>query len=395
MQENKKTILIVDDTETNIDILLEYLDDEYDVVVALDGESGLNIVSQEKIDLILLDIVMPGIDGYEVCKILKSNDETKNIPVIFITSSTDNEAIVKAYDVGGIDYISKPFKSRELLARVKNQLELKSLIDTLEEKVEEQVSKILNIQEQMLQTSRMAQMGEMISMIAHQWRQPLSAISAVTLGIETKVKIGVYNTNNEKSLQACQDKILESSCKINELVQGLSSTIDDFRNFFKPNKDIAITSVNLPITKALQIIETSLLSDNIKIVQELTSSKNIEMYDSEFMQVVLNIFQNAQDNFREKNVQNAYISIFSKDTKTGIEVSFTDNGGGISEDIIEKIFDPYFSTKIEKTGTGLGLSMSKIIVNKHHKGNMDVANTKDGVCFTVALKDKIHEKLKF
>ncbi len=395
MQENKKTILVVDDTETNIDILLEYLDDKYDVVVALDGETALNIVSQEKIDLVLLDIVMPGIDGYEVCKVLKSNDETKNIPVIFITSSTDNEAIIKAYDAGGIDYISKPFKSRELLARVKNQLELKSLIDTLEEKVEEQVSKILNVQEQMLQTSRMAQMGEMISMIAHQWRQPLSAISAVALGMETKVKLGVYNTNNEKSLQACQDKILDSSCKINELVQGLSSTIDDFRNFFKPNKDIAITSVNLPITKALQIIETSLLSDNIKIVQELTSSKNIEMYDSEFMQVILNIFQNAQDNFREKNVQNAYISIFSKDTKTGVEVSFTDNGGGISEDIIEKIFDPYFSTKIEKTGTGLGLSMSKIIVNKHHKGNMDVANTEDGVCFTVALKDKIYEKLKF
>ena len=350
MQENKKTILVVDDTETNIDILLEYLDDEYDVVVALDGETALNIVSQEKIDLVLLDIVMPGIDGYEVCKVLKSNDEAKNIPVIFITSSTDNEAIVKAYDAGGIDYISKPFKSRELLARVKNQLELKSLIDTLEEKVEEQVSKILNVQEQMLQTSRMAQMGEMISMIAHQWRQPLSAISAVTLGMETKVKIGVYNTNNEKSLQACQDKILDSSCKINELVQGLSSTIDDFRNFFKPNKNTTVAPVNLPITKALKIMEASLLSDNIKIVQQLMSSKNIEIYDSEFMQVILNIFQNAQDNFREKNIQNAYVSVVSKDIEIGVEVSFVDNGGGIPQDIINKIFDPYFSTKTEKTG---------------------------------------------
>jgi len=131
MQE-KKTILIVDDTETNIDILLELLDDEYDILVALSGENALEIVEKEKIDLILLDIMMPIMDGYKVCSLLKENDRTKDIPVIFITAKTDEDSIEKAYKVGGFDYVTKPFKPRELLARIKTQLTLKELISNLE-----------------------------------------------------------------------------------------------------------------------------------------------------------------------------------------------------------------------------------------------------------------------
>ncbi|MEA3288874.1 MAG: diguanylate cyclase [Campylobacterota bacterium] len=133
----KNTILIVDDTETNIDILLEILNDRYDVLVALNGESALEIVEDENIDLILLDIMMPNMDGYEVCKLLKSNKNTKNIPVIFLTAKVDESSIETAYKVGGIDYISKPYKPKELMARVKTQLKVKKLIDDLKSSKEE------------------------------------------------------------------------------------------------------------------------------------------------------------------------------------------------------------------------------------------------------------------
>ncbi len=392
--EISKKILIVDDTESNIDILLNVLDEDYDVFVALDGETALEIAKEDKPDLILLDIIMPAMDGYEVCKRLKADDKTKHIPVIFITAKTDENVIEKAYDVGGVDYVSKPFRSRELLARVKSQLELRSLIDALEEKVKEQVDEVIKTQELMLQNSRMAQMGEMISMIAHQWRQPLGAISSVTLGMMTKVKIGAYDSNDEETLEACKQKILVSSEKIDQLVQSLSKTIDDFRNFFKLNKEMKVLPVSVPISKSLQIIEASLLSDNIKIVQELKSSKKIEMYDSELMQVILNIFKNAQDNFKERKIQNAYISIKSRDTDDGVEIKFTDNGDGIEKNIIEHIFDPYFSTKSEKTGTGLGLAMSKTIIEMHHKGSIVAVNTADGVCFTLTLKEHIADNSK-
>jgi diguanylate cyclase (GGDEF)-like protein len=126
-----KTILIVDDTPTNIDILVGILDD-YDLLVAQDGKSALDIADEEKIDLILLDIMMPEMDGYEVCRRLKLNHKTKDIPIVFITAKTDEDSIAKAYSAGGVDYVTKPFMPKELLARVKVQLKIHSLIANLE-----------------------------------------------------------------------------------------------------------------------------------------------------------------------------------------------------------------------------------------------------------------------
>jgi diguanylate cyclase (GGDEF)-like protein len=132
MKDKKPTILVVDDTETNIDILLELLSDDYDVTVALNGQSALEIAAEEMLDLILLDIMMPDMDGYKVCSLLKEDEKTKDVPIIFITAKTDEDSIEKAYEVGGIDYVTKPFKPRELRARVKTQLNLKFLIEHLE-----------------------------------------------------------------------------------------------------------------------------------------------------------------------------------------------------------------------------------------------------------------------
>ena len=132
----EKKILIVDDTITNLEILVELLDD-YDVIEAANGVDALEIVDDEKIDLILLDIMMPEMDGYEVCKRLKSEDGTKNIPIIFITVKTDEDAIEKAYDVGGIDFVTKPFKPKELLAKVTREFKLQELIKDLEDSKEE------------------------------------------------------------------------------------------------------------------------------------------------------------------------------------------------------------------------------------------------------------------
>ena len=133
MIQDSKTILIVDDTETNIDILLELLGNEYDILVALDGQSAIEIIEDDnQIDLILLDIMMPNMSGYEACKIFKTMDKAKNIPIIFITAKSDEDSIEEAYDAGGVDYISKPFKPRELLARIKTQIKLSELVKHLE-----------------------------------------------------------------------------------------------------------------------------------------------------------------------------------------------------------------------------------------------------------------------
>lgn len=120
--KEEKTVLIIDDIDTNIHTLIELFDGKYDVLASLDAQNALEILNDEDVDVILLDINMPVMDGFEVCQKIKENPKTKDIPIIFITASTNEESIEKAYEVGGVDYITKPFKAREVLSRINNQL---------------------------------------------------------------------------------------------------------------------------------------------------------------------------------------------------------------------------------------------------------------------------------
>ncbi|MEA3513745.1 MAG: response regulator [Campylobacterota bacterium] len=155
MLENQKTILIVDDTELNVNTLMGLLDDKYDILAALDGESALEVVEEEEsVDLILLDIMMPGLDGFTVCKRLKENPKTRDIPVVFITAKTDEDSIEKAYELGGVDYITKPFRAREVLSRIANHLALSEQSHILEQKVKEKTKELHDINKELEETQR-------------------------------------------------------------------------------------------------------------------------------------------------------------------------------------------------------------------------------------------------
>lgn len=233
----------------------------------------------------------------------------------------------------------------------------------------------------LIEQSRLAQMGEMISMIAHQWRQPLGAIASVTITVRTKSELEYFDLSKEKEAQKYETYVNNSLEKIEGFVQDLTTTIEDFRNFYKPHKKKTSIKLDEIILKSLNIIKASLISENTKIIEEYNSKEEISLYDSELLQVILNILKNAQDNFQEKQIKDSYIKI----TTQKRTISICDNGGGIAEDIMEKIFDPYFSTKSKKNGTGLGLYMSKIIVEDHHNGKLTAKNTDDGVCFKIEL----------
>jgi len=278
---------------------------------------------------------------------------------------------------------------RQLLNIIGDSYDIVSKHD-IEMMIEQRVDDILRDREITQESKRVAQIGELLSMIAHQWRQPLASISIATMAGRTKLKLDIFDLDDREEIDDCKNKIIENYCKIDRFVQTLSHTIDNFRDFFKPNKESKMINIDLSILKVLQIIEDSLMSDNIKIIKDLKCTKYIEAYDSELMQVFLNLLKNSQDCFRDnKSIKNPYIYIETIETEQGVDILFTDNGGGISTDIIEHIFDPYFSTKLENVGTGLGLSMSKTIIEKHHKGTLKVNNTDDGVLFVIGLKDSI------
>lgn len=240
--------------------------------------------------------------------------------------------------------------------------------------------KILH-QKQRLQHSRMAQMGEMISMIAHQWRQPLAAISSTVMNLEVKFMLGTFDLSSEDGRAKQKEYFLTNFKNIETFVSNLSATIDDFRNFYKPTKQVSKTSLDIIVERAMKIVQVSLKNDNIKVEYDYKAISDIEVYENEIMQVVLNILKNAQDNFLEKKIQNPKITIII-DEKS---LTICDNGGGIDESIIDKIFDPYFSTKEELNGTGLGLYMSQLIIKEHHKGTISIENIDGGACFKITL----------
>ena len=254
---------------------------------------------------------------------------------------------------------------------------LKELTKSLDYRVKHEVSKNRLKDQQLIQQSRLAQMGEMISMIAHQWRQPLSAISARANSIN--VKLLLNEKINNSTLKEQIDKIAEYS-------QHLSRTIDDFRDFFKDNKIKQEVAIDDIVKSTLDIVQISLENKNIDVITQLKATHKIQTYPNEIKQVILNIIKNAEDILIQNNIQNPIIVISTLSSKDEVMLSIKDNAGGVDNDIIDKIFDPYFSTKTSQNGTGLGLYMSKTIIQEHCNGNLSVDNDKDGAVFTILIK---------
>jgi len=255
--------------------------------------------------------------------------------------------------------------------------------ELLMEKIKEEERKNKVAQEMMYQQSRLAQMGEMLSMIAHQWRQPLTAIAATSGAINIKAKLKKLDDSTA----------IELTSKIQDISKHLSQTIDDFRGFFKTNKTKNVTNLKIIAQDVINIANSSLHNDNsIDLILDVKSYVEFSTYDSELKQVVLNLIKNAEDALKEKNISDPTIVIEISD----FVLRVYDNAGGIDDTILEKIFDPYFTTKEKKDGTGLGLYMSKTIVEDHCGGKLQVKNGifvyKDkelnGAQFTIELPDE-------
>jgi len=358
------------------------------VICAKNGEECLSIFksSNKKIDLILSDIKMPKLDGLAMIKEIRKIN--KEIPIIITTAHQETSFLMESIELNVSAYVLKPidiYKLKDTLIKV---LEAKVLTQELIQKNKrleieilknEENQKIMEIQ------SRFAAMGEMISMIAHQWRQPLAAIGTASFNLKFKLLSGKFDLTTEKGKIEQEDFFIKKLDEIEFYVQSLTTTVDDFRDFYKTDKVLVSTTVNKPIYNGLKIVQKNLEANNINIELDLQSKKNINIYENEITHVILNILKNAQDKFLEKESENAQIKISSEDYEDEIKVEIYDNGGGIKEENLDIIFEPYFSTKKEKNGTGIGLYMSKTIVEKNHKGRIYASNIDEGICFSIVL----------
>lgn len=267
--------------------------------------------------------------------------------------------------------------NQSLKEKVKEKTkELQELNETLEDKVKEEVDKNTEKEKQLQYQNRLAQMGEMIAMIAHQWRQPLSAISAISGAL----KLDIIMNNYKK------DFFEESIDKVSFYSQHLSHTINDFRNFFSNNKELVETTAEEMIENSLGIIEISLKNNNIELNKDYRCNERINCYENEIKQVILNIIKNAEDIIVENNIKNPLLTLKTYKMEQSYFIEIGDNAGGILDENLNDIFMPYFSTKKNKDGTGLGLYMSKTIIEEHCKGKLGVKNLNQGALFTIELK---------
>jgi signal transduction histidine kinase len=250
----------------------------------------------------------------------------------------------------------------------------KAYEEHLEEMVAREVEKNRQQQLLMMHQSRLAQMGEMISMIAHQWRQPLNNLSMINQLLVNKYK-------NKRLDDAAVDYFYTHS---KQQIEYMSATIDDFRNFFQKERPKENFFPTKTIEKLLELTAPEYNKEGIKVILDVRYNHSVYGYENEFAQAFLNLLNNAKDALRERKVSPKTIWICFRITdEKKLEISVEDNAGGINAAILEKIFEPYFSTKKSKNGTGLGLYMSKMIFEEQMHASLEVSNTKKGARFRV------------
>lgn len=399
-ESNKSLILIVDDAKENIDILFQALVEDYELGVAVDGESALEYVSSEAPDLILLDIMMPGMDGYEVCKRLKSNAVTKDIPIIFLTAMNEIENKTAGFEAGAVDYITKPFEIMEVKARVKTHLDLKSALKTIQsynkrlEKMVEQRTK------ELISTERRAAFSLLIQGIVHNLKNPLTSIIAGSNLIEfssaqlEELSKALPDNFSEDVLKEASEikKIAEhienGGQRLNEMINSMMA-----KSSSDKSEKIEIFDLNKLLKQEIAFLDADRVFKNeiSKMIDLDEAALMVQAVPSEIAQVFQNLLRNAIHALWTR--KNKSISIQSGQTGDLAWFSIQDNGPGIPENLQSDIFDPFFTTKPraeegdpdEPKGTGLGLHTCLEVI-KSYDGKIDLKSAHDnGTKFKVSI----------
>lgn len=381
--QKKFKVLVIDDLAENIALITNILKEEYDIIAATNVRLGLELANKEPlVDLILLDIVMPSMNGYEVCEHLKANPLTQEIPIIFLTVLDETADVEKGFLVGGVDYVTKPFEPTILKARVKThcelsfqRAELKRFNQSLEVAIVERTRELESSQLYNERLARQAALGDIISMVAHQWKQPLGVISMIVNSVLLDIALEKVDVT---SLQNSMDNITKQT-------QYLAQTIENFRHFFKPNQEKQVVELKLFFESLMGLMKAILAHHAISLTLDIQGVERMSVYQNELLQVLVNLINNAKDAIISHATHHGNIDIHVLKEGEDLLFDVCDNGGGIAEDVMDKIGMPYLTTKGAHEGTGLGLYMSKLILEKYFQGSLTWKNQDKGACFRIRI----------
>jgi signal transduction histidine kinase len=405
-------ILVVDDTPANLEIITETLTDAgYVISTAISGDRALKRLQTYIPDLILLDVQMPGIDGFETCQRLKSNPATAYVPVIFMTAVADTASKVKGFSLGAVDYITKPFQEAELLARVNTHLQLSLLTQQLEYRIQERTAELQAALEQLsrsqlqlIQSEKMVSLGNLVAGVAHEINNPIGFLSGSINNIRDYVEdllghLRLYQQNDSQTLLIqkhaneidleflCKDlpKVLDSMQGATDRIRSISNGL---RTFSRVDQEYKVhADLHEGIESALLILKYRIKANSrrpaIQILKDYGEIPPVECFPGQLNQVFMNILANAIDVFDEAAQRSSFIEVNAKPQKIEIstamlpesnrvEIRIRDNGSGIKSEVKCRIFDHLFTTKDAGKGTGLGLTIARQIVTEKHSGSLEV-----------------------
>jgi signal transduction histidine kinase len=418
-------ILLVDDNPNNLKVLSEaILGHGWKALMATDGESAIEQAEYAHPDLIILDVMMPGIDGFETCRRLKANSITRNIPVIFMTALSDATDKVKGLEIGAVDYITKPFQQAEVIARLKLHLKISHLTRTLEQQVEERTAELTqslqllqHTQIQMIQSEKMSALGNLVAGIAHEMNNPLGFISATLKQANPNIddildhlklyqesfpnpSEEIINHAEEIDLDYCIEdlsKMIDSMTMACDRIKNISNSLRTFsradRDYKQPfNLHEGIDSTILILKHRLKANERH---PAVEVFTEYGNIPEVECFPGQLNQVFMNILANAIDALDESNAGRSFEEITANPNQITIttfvadkqvKIIIADNGIGMSESVKQHIFDHLFTTKDVSKGTGLGLAIAKQIIIDKHDGQIDcLSSPGEGTKFIITL----------
>lgn len=363
----KPTILVIDDTPDILSLVMDLLKDSYSLKLASSPKKALDLITKTpEIDLILLDIMMPEIDGYEMCKIIKDNPIYSQTPIIFLTALEKTADIVKGFECGVVDYITKPFIPEVLKARVKTHIELKLFYDKMQDDLKDK-------EEMLCKQSRMTTLGEMFENVTHQWKQPLSIINMSCSSLKM----------NHDFDELDIDELISTLDIIISETEYLSQTIDDFRDFARYDLERESFDIKDIFSHSVEILSHRFNRKPIEIENNIESFK-YRSYKNFIIQILINILNNAIDAMKMDEKQ-MWIKATSLIRNGEIVLKICDNAGGIKIDSVESIFDKYITTKDNKDSAGLGLYMCRQIIENKLGGHISAYNTQKGACFELSF----------